>query len=1069
MWWFPLLAVLAAVSDPGVDSGCLEVDLATADELLEQGQYEKADAEASQRLTLVEEACGPESWALTQVLDRLIRARARGKNARAQETLDLAMRNLALKRKLAPTDDVEIAETLVQIGIIYWKRAEYDPARRFYGLALEARTRAFGPDHPKVASVLNNLGVLHLDTGELEAAQAYYERALAIKEAALPPDHPQIAASLNNMGVVANMLGDHVRARALYEQALAIKIAAYGENHPQLATTLGGLAQACEGMHDYQEALALAERSFRLREQTLGPDHPRTAVAAADLATLTGNLGNVERAVELQQVALDIFNARMPDHPITAKSHHNLSNLFTTLNRADDALKHSLRAAEIFHEHDLVLLEAHALSTQGKIHLELLQQPKRAIDLLERSIVLKESYTGDDARLWHVTWNRLGNAWLQTGEPARALPILQQALAATPELDLMNLAAIHGSLSMTYLRSAEPDLALTHAVKAEDLSRSRWFLAAPALPEPALMRFAARRGNTLDLLLSAVQARSGADTVATAWNAVIRSRALSLEELATRTWLAARTDDPRIGQVVSDIVEARTFLSQLMLRGPTGDPASFSSELDAGRARREEMEKELAALTAGARPALASCANGLDSVQAALGPGDALLAYVRYRRLRGVSAKALPATEGASTPAVEFRYAAFLQEPGGAQPVYVPLLAADVLDGLVRTWRDAALDALAGDTISASQFAQYQVAGTLLRQAVWDPLSEHLAGIDRLYLVPDGSLNGVNFDALPTGTDTYLLETAPLFHYLAMERDLAPCGRDVPPGVGLLALGDPDYDLVSGLEPRDLAAAGPTTDGAPRLRSACRAAADLSFGSLPGTAAEIDQIARVWEGAQDNRDDGQQPPSLTKLRAAGASERAFKSHASGKRVLHLATHGFFLGGGCAAAPASTRGVGGLSPAVASARPLLLETPLLLSGLALAGANRDLEAASGFDDGLLTAEEIAGLDLTGVEWAVLSACDTGQGTLQSFEGLFGLRRAFRIAGADHVIMSIWPVNDEATREWMTALYEARWRDGLETAAAVRDASRRLLRRRREEGTSTHPAYWGAFLAVSSGPS
>jgi CHAT domain-containing protein len=178
-------------------------------------------------------------------------------------------------------------------------------------------------------------------------------------------------------------------------------------------------------------------------------------------------------------------------------------------------------------------------------------------------------------------------------------------------------------------------------------------------------------------------------------------------------------------------------------------------------------------------------------------------------------------------------------------------------------------------------------------------------------------------------------------------------------------------------------------------------------------------------------------------------------------VLHLATHGFFLNGDCAPAPTGTRGVGGLT----SAWPRrTAENPLLLSGLALAGANRRASAAPDEDDGILTAEEVASLDLSGVEWAVLSACDTGVGEIRAGEGVFGLRRAFQVAGARTVVMSLWSVDDQATRAWMRALYQGRFQRKLSTADAVHEASFSMLRDRRAKGLSTHPFYWAAFVAA-----
>jgi CHAT domain-containing protein len=212
------------------------------------------------------------------------------------------------------------------------------------------------------------------------------------------------------------------------------------------------------------------------------------------------------------------------------------------------------------------------------------------------------------------------------------------------------------------------------------------------------------------------------------------------------------------------------------------------------------------------------------------------------------------------------------------------------------------------------------------------------------------------------------------------------------------------------------------------------------------------------------------------LTGAAAGEAAVKAASAGRRVVHFATHGFFLDSRCEPAPAGVRAVGGLVTASPAARPATpppgaaavaaarVDNPLLLSGLALAGANRRAAARADRDDGILTAEEIAGLDLHGTEWAVLSACDTGLGEIRAGEGVFGLRRAFQIAGARTVIMSLWPVDDRATRSWMHTLYAARFQRQLDTAAAVREAGLAMLRERRTARLSTHPFYWAAFVAA-----
>ena len=117
-----------------------------------------------------------------------------------------------------------------------------------------------------------------------------------------------------------------------------------------------------------------------------------------------------------------------------------------------------------------------------------------------------------------------------------------------------------------------------------------------------------------------------------------------------------------------------------------------------------------------------------------------------------------------------------------------------------------------------------------------------------------------------------------------------------------------------------------------------------------------------------------------------------------------------------------------------------------------------------EDGILTAEEIAAMDLDGVEWAVLSACQTGVGQVEAGEGVLGLRRAFQVAGAGTVVMSLWSVDDRSTRDWMRELYRGRLQEGLPTAEAVREASLRLLRLQRDDLGATHPFFWAGFVAA-----
>ncbi len=316
-----------------------------------------------------------------------------------------------------------------------------------------------------------------------------------------------------------------------------------------------------------------------------------------------------------------------------------------------------------------------------------------------------------------------------------------------------------------------------------------------------------------------------------------------------------------------------------------------------------------------------------------------------------------------------------------------------------------------------------------------------------------------------------MIDRGPVIHYLSAERDLVSSETSNTKTGGLLAVGGPAFDDAT------LFARGPSRVSTPpsvaqspsestiadSLRAGCGTLQTMQFGPLAGTGREAREVAALWT---DSRADV--------LEGRAANEQTFKRDAPGHRVLHLATHGFFLGNDCIPVSSGTRSVGGLvvvqknQPAQpkrpTAALSALTENPLLMSGLALAGANRRATAATDDEDGILTAEEVSAMTLDGVEWAVLSACDTGLGEVRAGEGVFGLRRAFQIAGVRTVIMSLWSVEDEATRLWMRALYQNRLQKHLSTAEAMRAASLSVLGDRRARGQSTHPFYWGAFVAA-----
>jgi CHAT domain-containing protein len=308
------------------------------------------------------------------------------------------------------------------------------------------------------------------------------------------------------------------------------------------------------------------------------------------------------------------------------------------------------------------------------------------------------------------------------------------------------------------------------------------------------------------------------------------------------------------------------------------------------------------------------------------------------------------------------------------------------------------------------------------------PLRPLLGNADRLLLSPDGELNLIPFEALADEKNNYLIRRYS-FTYLTSGRDLLRFQVKSQSRQGPVVMADPDFDS-SGVA----SAAG--TRGGENRRSGDFAT--LKYGKLSGTKAEAEAIEEIL------------PKNLKLLLGSAATETALKE-VKAPSILHIATHGFFL-------PAQELQVIGEftgDPFRKLERQMVsVENPLLRSGLALAGFN---VRRSGSEDGVLTALEVAGMNLWGTKLVVLSACETGIGEARNGDGVYGLRRALVIAGSQSQIMSLWKVGDDATKELMVEYYK-RLKRGEGRHAALRNVQLAMLGSENRQ----HPYYWASFI-------
>ncbi len=388
---------------------------------------------------------------------------------------------------------------------------------------------------------------------------------------------------------------------------------------------------------------------------------------------------------------------------------------------------------------------------------------------------------------------------------------------------------------------------------------------------------------------------------------------------------------------------------------------------------------------------------GWQRVQQALKPGEAAVELLRFHPLNRRS-RALTDT---------LRYVALVLKPGSAPPQLLPLPDGTLLettyltDYLRRVLPDSSSRQLPAD-LDAVSYNRY-----------WKPLAPALKGFTTVYLVPDGVYHQVSLPTLFNPVSKKYLGEELRLVLLNSSRELLPAPA-TPTGRDAVLLGHPAYRAKR----RDIAAL-PQTGSLPNALTMMRGD---SLIDLPETKIEVDELARQL---------ARHGIVSTVHTDSAASEPALKALHQ-PRLLHLATHGFF-------------------------KPSLSREPLLQAGLALAGAADTSDHALFGEDGLLTAYEAQHLDLTGTELVTLSACETGRGQVRGGEGVYGLQRAFALAGAQAVLMSLWKVSDRVTQEFMGEFYR-NWLSGKSKSDALR-LTQQAVRRAHPE-----PFYWGAFVLV-----
>jgi CHAT domain-containing protein/Tfp pilus assembly protein PilF len=862
--------------------------------------------------------------------------------------------------------------------------------------------------------------------GRFEEARALAERALDAAEKALVPDHIYVAYLLNRLGLIQRSKGEYAKAEASLQRALTVNEKALGLEHPQTVDSLMGLGLVYRSLGDFVKAGRLLQQALEITERTLGSEHPRVVSCLLSLDVFHSVLGDEAQSERELQRALAIARKTLePDDLLMSKVLNNLGDHYRTkkeYERAEAFLQQALAIKEktLGAEHPLV---ADSLQNLGIVARER-KDYARALELYRRALSIREKMLGAEHPHVAALLNNIANIYHAQGDYAKALEtqerVLSLALKSFRPYHGLPLTAL-GNIARTYAAQGDIAHAVAFQTRAEENMETALALDLAIGSERQKLAYIDSLGQRTDRTISlhANLAPNDQAACALATLVLLQRKGRVLDAMSASLSALRQRFNAEDQKLLDELNSTTAQLAKLALDGPQKlSPDEYQKQLTALEEQKERREEAISQRSAEFRAQ--SQPITLSSVQGAIPRSAALIEFAIYHPFD-------PRAQNNSEAYGKAHYIAYLVRASG-DVQWKELGAAQEIDAAIGQFRQALRD---------SQRKDVRDLARAVDERVMRPIRALLGDTTQLLISPDGELHLLPFAALVDEEGRYLIQRYS-FTYLTSGRDLlrmqvARESKRQPLVIADPTFGEPLKELLA-----KTASTGNQTALEGRRRSVTTGSdlAEVYFAPLGGTAQEANTILKLFPGA-----------SL--LTGAQATESAVKKIAA-PGLLHIATHGFFLQDDEMAAPGKSQ-----AAAVPVKAKAWVANPLLRSGLALAGANSRHE--DGSDDGILTALEASGLNLWGTKLIVLSACDTGLGEVRSGEGVYGLRRSFVLAGAESLVMSLWPVSDYSTRELMVSYYR-NLKQGMGRGAGLRQVQLDMLKRNRQ----LHPFYWANFI-------
>lgn len=937
------------------------------------------------------------------------------------------------------TKHPEYIYRLSQLSSLYETMNLYDDALALYPDIMSVTEASFGKEHQEYAFRLNNMASIYESMGVYEKALPLYDSALTIVELTLGRNHTEYGKIQNNLASLFHTLGQYDKALPLFKETLDNCSMNYGEKSSVYALRLNNMALLYESMGQLDTALVLLTTALEINKTDPGIKHSSYGGRLTNLANIYRKLGQYEKAIELSKEAVE--NAVLiygKTHSVYAIRLSNLGLVYEDMGRYSDALniaRESLRIiGDVFgKEHPEYSVRLNNLG----VLCSKTSRFDEAAQCFSEALAISQKVYGKEYYDYGVKLNNLAMLYDRMGQYNKAEPLYIESLANA----IRNLGDKHpdyglrlNNLATLYRNSGAFEKADTFF--RASLDNMMWNIRQnfSFLPESEKEKFI---DNILGNLMACqsfmlAYASIHPQAAATLYNIELATRGMILRSGISMRQTILNTGDVDALSRFDEWMALRSILAT-QYASPL---ASRRNDILNLEENANKIEGELMRISAAFTRSEVSSDIDFNRVAQNLKPGEAAIEFVTFQLNNG-----LAWTDSTVYLALVLRY-------GDSIPHAVPLFEQKQIDGLLSN--KEVTDAIAVNTIYRGASVLNNSDESLnaqLYSLVWQPFDDLLKTCQTVYYSPSGTLHQIAFAAIATDSVTRLCDRYNLIQLSSSSVLIEEVDSPLNGHVSIALFGGIDYDTQNSEE--QIIAGVQHSYGVSRSLPGDLERGGVSWSYLPGTLSEVEHVASKAKRS------GAEVKLYT---GTTASEGMFKSLTGNNApsILHFATHGFFFPD-----PESLQKVESFASDVNSSVYRESANPLNRSGLLFAGANTTRNApvaTQGKDDGILTAYEAANVNLSRTRLVVLSACETGLGDIKGSEGVFGLQRAFRSAGAEYVIMSLWKVPDNETSEFMTLFYEKLLGENAITVAF--NHARNTMRHKYPDD----PYKWGAFVLV-----